>query len=229
MIPHTFPGMAHSGSRLSSIIHLLYNKCMFVTNSKIVYHKYPYTQVNKLLIQQMVTGVFYYLSNLCVSKYQNVLSAIKNEEKQEAMQNKPAPSPNKPFTRQASAANTMIVQRSMLQPESTAETPSTDREEPHELETVQEVEEPLIPSSLSLHAHALDISEQIEAAVSVVGPFLCQLLVEHRSSLSKVLVGADGRVLISEGEILLLALCICFGHTIFDCRLLYISVVYIGH
>ena len=150
----------------------------------------------------MVTGVFYYLSNLCVYKYQNVLSAIKNEEKQEAMQNKPAPNPNKPFIRQASAAHTMIVQKSMLQPDSTAETPIIrEREEPHELETAQEVEKSLIPSSLSLHAHALDISEQIEAAVSVIGPFLCQLLVEHRSSLSKVLVGADGRVLLSDGEI----------------------------
>lgn len=154
----------------------------------------------------MVTGVFYYLSILCVSKYQNVLSAIKNEEKQEAIKSKPSPNPAKPFTKQASAANTMIVNKSMLQsPQrgSLPEIPSDDIEEPEEQETAQDVDESPVPSSLSLHAHALDISEQIEAAVSVIGPFLCHLLVEHRSSLSKVLVGADGRVLLSDGELLL--------------------------
>lgn len=143
---------------------------------------------------------------MCVCKYQSVLLAIKNEEKQEAIQRKPPPNKSKPLVKQASAANTMIFKKSIVESsrpsEPTAETSNSQVEEVQESESSHDANAavPLIPSSLSLHAHALDISDQIEAAVSLVGPFLCRLLVEHKSSLSKVLVGTDGRLLLSDGE-----------------------------
>lgn len=47
---------------------------------------------------------------------------------------------------------------------------------------------------------SLDISEQVESSMKLVGPFLCELLVEHKVILSRVLVGADGRLLVSDGK-----------------------------
>ncbi len=58
---------------------------------------------------------------------------------------------------------------------------------------------------LALHSRALDISEQIEASMTAIGPCLCGLLVEHRGHLSKLLVCADGRALLTDGE------CTCAG------------------
>ncbi len=52
---------------------------------------------------------------------------------------------------------------------------------------------------LALHSRALDISEQIEASMTAIGPCLCGLLVEHRGHLSKLLVCADGRALLTDG------------------------------
>ena len=63
------------------------------------------------------------------------------------------------------------------------------------------VEQSLVPSSFTLRTHALDISEQVEAAMEMTGPFICQLLIEHKSLLSKVLVGADGKSLLTDGMV----------------------------
>ena len=62
-------------------------------------------------------------------------------------------------------------------------------------------EQSLAPSSFTLRTHALDISEQVEAAMEMTGPFICQLLIEHKSLLSKVLVGADGKSLLTDGTV----------------------------
>lgn len=64
----------------------------------------------------------------------------------------------------------------------------------------QDVEDSLLPSSVTPQSNSLDVSEQVEASMEVVGPFLCRLLTEYKPLLSKVLVGADGRVLISDGK-----------------------------
>ena len=58
-----------------------------------------------------------------------------------------------------------------------------------------EAQSPQLPMSSSL-----DISEQVGVSMKLVGPFLCELLVEHKAVLSKVLVGADGRQLLSDSE-----------------------------
>lgn len=62
------------------------------------------------------------------------------------------------------------------------------------------MEQSLIPTSITLRAHALDISEQIEAAMKLTGPLLCELLTEHKAMFSKVLVGANGKSLLTDGK-----------------------------
>ncbi len=56
-------------------------------------------------------------------------------------------------------------------------------------------------ASLPLHTRALDISEQIEASMVAIGPCLCKLLLEHRGALSKLLLGTNGRALLTDGEL----------------------------
>ena len=58
-----------------------------------------------------------------------------------------------------------------------------------------------VPSSVTFYTQAMDASEQIEVALKLVGPFLCRLLVANRSMLSRVLVGTDGRSLLTDGTI----------------------------
>lgn len=58
-----------------------------------------------------------------------------------------------------------------------------------------------MPASVTFYRQSRDTSEQIEMALKLVGPFLCRLLVTNRSSLSRVLVGSDGRSLLTDGTI----------------------------
>lgn len=77
----------------------------------------------------------------------------------------------------------------------------SDSEDAHE--TTDETAEGSSISS-SLHQQqstsSPDISEQVKASMNLVVPFLCELLVEHKAVLSRVLVGADGRILVSDGS-----------------------------
>lgn len=84
-------------------------------------------------------------------------------------------------------------------PNSTPEHRSLELDQ-QELDTcLQGVEEP-VSGSVPSGCGSRDVSEQIEASMELVGPFLCELLMEHKSLLTRVLVGADGRQLISDGE-----------------------------
>ena len=56
-----------------------------------------------------------------------------------------------------------------------------------------------MPASVTFYRQSMDTSEQIEVALKLVGPFLCHLLVTYKSILSKVLVGSDGRPLLTDG------------------------------
>ena len=53
--------------------------------------------------------------------------------------------------------------------------------------------------------HAMDVSEQVQVSLKLAGGCLCQLLVENRATLSKVLVASDGRQLISDGKCFMFA------------------------
>ncbi len=60
--------------------------------------------------------------------------------------------------------------------------------------------DPSPPPSPSSLVPATDVSEHVEATLCQVVPFLCRLLVEYRSTLSKVLVTSSGRQLLTDGQ-----------------------------
>lgn len=62
------------------------------------------------------------------------------------------------------------------------------------------VGESSMPASVTFYRQSMDTSEQIEVALRLVGPFLCRLMVTNRGMLSKVLVGSDGRPLLTDGK-----------------------------
>lgn len=128
-----------------------------------------------MLTQAVVGVVFYYLASLCVAKYRSILEAIKKEEKR-ALARQPS--------RQSIAPNTKPLQHV-----TGSGSVGSSRESSPE------------PSGgLPLHTRALDISEQIEASMVAIGPCLCGLLLNHRGSLTKLLLGANGRALLTDGE-----------------------------
>ena len=152
---------------------------------------------------------------MSVSKYNSVLQATERQE-----QNKAAGGGDKDqdlvasessmtslgsYNFDAGNAADLATTHTRGDPESSLETSeagsqSLTHQENQALSFVQGLEQSLVPtSSFALRAHALDISEQVEAAMELTGPFICQLLMEHKSLLSKVLVGADGKSLLTDG------------------------------
>ena len=74
-----------------------------------------------------------------------------------------------------------------------------------------------MPVSVTFYRQSMDTSEQIELALKLVGPFLCQLLVSHRAALSRLLVGSDGRPLLTDGRIELTCTPLIGWDTAFPC------------
>lgn len=119
----------------------------------------------------MVVLVVFYLSTMCVAKYNSILSCRSNRTDSTSVSESSDGVPN----------------------ESPAHVPPG-------LSAV-DVEASIVPSAISMQTDSQDTSEQIEASMELVGPFLCVLLLEHKAVLSKVLVGTDGRLLISDGKV----------------------------
>ena len=66
-------------------------------------------------------------------------------------------------------------------------------------------EEGPVPASVVFYRQSMDTSEQIRAALRMVGPFLCGVLIGQRSGLGKLLVGSDGRPLLNDGGLMVCA------------------------
>ena len=154
-------------------------------------------QENRQLLQQLVVALVYYLSAMCVSKYRNILEATGSGDKTvrettSTLASESIASIGSTTSTSSDVETTLNSGADGLDFNESADMPSPKFS----------VEQSLVPTSFPLFSHALDISEQIEAAMQIAGPFLCELLVEHRALLSKVLVGADGRLLLSDGMLL---------------------------
>ena len=144
---------------------------------------------------------------MSVSKYNNILHATEKDEQSKGTSgdiegdltvSESSMTSLGSYSLDAAATESI---NSKTDPESSLET--TEGESLHHEQALSFLHGPdqsLIPSSFTLHAHALDISEQVEAAMELTGPFICQLLVEHKSLLSKIFVGADGKSLLTDGE-----------------------------
>lgn len=171
-------------------------------------------QENKQLLQQVVVAILYYLSVMSVSKYNSILQATEKEE-----QNKGSSERDDDLVVSESSMTSLGsynfdlggTSNSKPDPESSLEVSEKESSQHRQaLSFLHGPEQSLAPSSFTLQAHALDISEQVEASMELTGPFICQLLIEHKSLLSKVLVGADGKSLLTDGEELSF-LCINFN------------------
>lgn len=150
---------------------------------------------------------------MSVSKYNSILQATEREERNKAEGDKDQDlaasesSVTSLGSYSLDAGITAYTHAPMARgdPESSLETNEVESSSslvPQEqaLSFVQGLEESIAPTgSFTLRSHALDISEQVEAAMELTGPFICQLLLEHKSLLSKVLVGADGKSLLTDG------------------------------
>ena len=150
---------------------------------------------------------------MSVSKYNSILQATERDERNKAGGDDLAASESSmtslgSYTGTSDAANSADLAAAVRprgDPESSLETNEAESSvslshQEQALSFVQGgVEQSLVPSSFTLRTHALDISEQVEAAMEMTGPFICQLLIEHKSLLSKALVGADGKSLLTDG------------------------------
>ena len=166
--------------------------------------------------------VLYYLSVMSVSKYNSILQATERDERTKAGGGgggDDLAASESSMTSLGSYASATLdtaaasisadLPTTMMRPrgdtESSLETNEAESSSPQEqaLSFIQggPPEQSLAPSSFTLRTHALDISEQVEAAMEMTGPFICQLLIEHKSLLSKVLVGADGKSLLTDGMV----------------------------
>ena len=143
------------------------------------------------MIQQLVLAIIYYLSVMCVAKYQSVLLASGSEDSDNASE-----STTSLGSSESGGAKT--------HPQRTADTESSlqgTSEADRGLSFIPGVEQSILPSSLLPSTHTtVDTSEQISAAMKLVVPLLCQLLLDHKAILVKVLVGTDGRPLLTDGE-----------------------------
>lgn len=164
-----------------------------------------FTQDNRQLLQQSVMAILYYLSVMTVSKYNNILRATERDEQSKDKDKEDLTVSESSMTSLSSYSldtGTTELAISRADPESSSEVSeqeTTSHQEPV-LSFIQGPDQSLVPSSFTLYAHALDISEQLEAAMELTVPFICQLLIEHKSLISKVLVGADGKSLLTDGE-----------------------------
>ena len=145
---------------------------------------------------------------MSVSKYNSILQATEKHERNKAGGDDLTASESSmtslgSYNLDASNTTDLVTTYTRGDPESNLETSEAESSslthQEHALSFVQGVEQSLVPSSFTLQMHALDISEQVEAAMEMTGPFICQLLIEHKSLLSKILVGADGKSLLTDG------------------------------
>ena len=143
------------------------------------------------MIQQLVLAIIYYLSVMCVAKYQSVLQTSGSEDRENASESTTSLGSSESGGVETHPQTTADVESSLQG------TSGADRG----LSFIPGVEQSILPSSLLPSTHStLDISEQISAAMRHVVPFLCQLLLDHKAILVKVLVGTDGRPLLTDGE-----------------------------
>lgn len=136
----------------------------------------------------MVVIVIYYLSVLCVSKYQHILDIVTREKKYRDR----SKSGVKSLTPQMPPRSGSMVKEEVPRPAA--------EEWEKSLGFLPEFRESAQPSLTIMLSSAVDISDHVKVSLKLVGQLLCDLLVEYKSLLGKVLVCEDGEVLLTDGE-----------------------------
>lgn len=174
-----------------------------------------FVQDGKSLVQAQVSVIIYYLSVLCVAKYKHILDSVGRER------GTPHHSPDIVTAtasqlpreeEEATAAGKVLMREESKEGSIGSSIGSASdlvRDGLERSTTFLGSEGVLQPATTMPLSHAMDVSEQVEVSLKLAGGCLCQLLVENRSVLSKVLVASDGRHLLSDGMyyITLLAWC----------------------
>ncbi len=152
-----------------------------------------------MLLQQVVILVMTYLSTMCVAKYNNVLTS---SQQSRATEQGATASTSPPEGDAATNGGVSPRLRSLSAPHAPHLVLAAAKGREGGDRRGSEQSERDGTASVSPPPNPQDVSEQVQAAMEKTGPFLCQLLLEHKPILSKVLVGAGGRQLISESELL---------------------------
>lgn len=158
------------------------------------------------MLNSMVCCILYFLSVLSVAKYKRILDSVEHRSSET-----PAASPTVSIASSygvpaagAMEATEVLRQRTESQEDSVESSlgSATDLRDMsvENAGMIFGAEELPHPPAVLPSSHTIDISEQIDASLKLVGSFLCQLLTEHRSMLVKILVGTDGRQLLSDGQ-----------------------------
>ena len=156
------------------------------------------------MLNSNVSCILYFLSVLSVAKYKKILDSVQ-QRCSETLGDSPTVSIASSYGTSAVGGleGLSILRHTSESQEDSVESSlgsATDLKD-----TSSENAAPSFGTEGLLHSPSLlpppntDISEQINTSLRLVGSFLCKLLTEHRSMLVKVLVGADGRQLLSEG------------------------------
>lgn len=156
------------------------------------------------MLNSMVSCILYFLAVLSVAKYKKILDSIKQRSSETSC--------DSPTVSIASSCGTsatgplevscLFGHRTESQEDSVESSlgSATDlRDTAAENPATVFGAEGFVHSPAVLPPHNTDVTEQIQTSLGLVGSFLCKLLTEHRSLLVKLLVGADGRQLLSEG------------------------------
>ena len=147
-------------------------------------------QDSKQTLQQVVVVVIYYLSVLCVSKYQHILDIVTREKK-----HRDRKSGVKSLTPQLPLRAEPVVRKEVPRPAEAK--PLEDWEK--SLGFLPDFKESAQPSLTIMLSSAVDISDHVKVSLKLVGQLLCELLVEYKSLLSKILVCDEGELLLTDG------------------------------
>ena len=146
----------------------------------------------------------YYLAVMCVAKYGSILDTTGREERDIGSESTASLGSSESGNVTGEAAQAGYQKTvSTSSAESVPSTPEFDKA----LSFATRMEQSVLPSAFTPYVLITDVSDQVEVTLKLVGPFLCRLLLEHKTILSKVFLAADGRQLLTDGEPLHRFLC----------------------
>ncbi|XP_019855658.1 PREDICTED: lipopolysaccharide-responsive and beige-like anchor protein [Amphimedon queenslandica] len=177
---------------------------------------------SRSLLQPILSSIFYFLSVLCVAKYKSILDSVEKERADLSLprRQRSSTSSNGSQSPQLSLelGSLPLEDPSSPPPPLTPDTLRFSRSDSFgssvasasDLKEVPPGEKPMQffgaegvlhpPTTVPLN-QAVDVSEQVSVSLRLAGGCLCQVLVDHKSVLSKVLTTVDGRNLLSDAAL----------------------------
>lgn len=124
---------------------------------------------DKQVVLQLAVGLLYYLTVMCVAKYQTILNTAGGRVEEGDLETTSSVQSGGGIT--AKAVIPLSVSRKAPKAE------GSGKSEGKMSNVVVDVEQSLMPSTLST-SQAVDVSEQVEVSLKLIGSFLCRLLMD---------------------------------------------------